>query len=174
MTTNNNNKNTTPVEYETLRGIAQYCFAHSPDRGNAAEKIEPAYKIDLMFPSQFKKERARAEELGLAVKDKNDKHPDPYVTLKSKVKEGRKPPRVVDSQRNPIPKTILIGNGSEVIVRFIPYEYGKGKVTGILQEIMVVNLVKYEPTADESARKGFLAPVQGGFVVPNQPSEPVA
>lgn len=167
-----NPKYTTPVEFETLRGIAQYCFAHAPDRGNVAEKIEPAYKIDLMLPDE--KEASRAEALGLLVKDANEKHPHNFVTLKSKVKEGRKPPRVVDSQRNPIPKTILIGNGSDVIVRFIPYEYGKGKVTGILQEIMVVNLVKYEPTAEESTRKGFLAPVQGGFVVPANSGEPVA
>lgn len=160
---NNNNKKKNVVQYEDLRGIVQYAFVHRPDSGNEEEKIAPAYKLDLMLVDP--KELKKAEALGYNIKPANDKHPHPYVICKSKVAEGRDPPKVLDSQRNPIPPTILIGNGSEVIVRTLPYGYGKGKVSAILKETMVLNLVKYVPTTEELDRKGFLPPVEGGFVV---------
>lgn len=156
-------KNKNIVKYETLRGIAQYAFLHKPDKGNEAEKIAPAYKIDVMLSDP--KELKKAEALGFTIKPANDKHPHPYVVCKSKVDENREPPKVVDTQRNVIPPKILIGNGSEVIVRVLPYGYGKGKVSAVLKETMVLNLVKYEPTTEELERKGYLPPVANGFVV---------
>lgn len=153
------------IKFETLVGLAQYAFLHAPDKGNPKHRIPPAYKIDLMLvdPEQIKK----AKSLGCTVKDPTEKHPHPYVSIKSKVKEGRKPPRVFDSARNPIPKSILVGNGSEVRVRFLPFTYGEGEMTPILQEVQVVKLVEYKPTERERETKGdFLGKVEGGFVVP--------
>lgn len=159
------------VKYEVLEGIAVYAFVHKPDRGNDKEKIAPAYKIDLCFdkPDQLKK----AKGFGLTIKDADAKHPHPYTIIKSKVDENRPPPLVVDSRRNTIPPNILIGNGSRVLVRFLPYGYGKGKVTGIFKEVMVLDLVRYEPSPEELERKGFIPPREGGFVVGAQ-EEPVA
>lgn len=160
------------VKYENLRGLAVYCFIHRPDPGNEAEKIGPAYKVDVELPN--KDELKKAKSLGLTIKDPDAKHKHPFVTVKSKVMEGRNPPLAVDTKRNPIPNTILIGNGSEIIVRFLPYGYGKGKVSAILKEIQVVNLVRYVPSQEELDRKGFLPPLEEGFVVGDEQSEPAA
>jgi len=151
------------VKYEVLSGVAQYTFIHRPDPGNKTRKIAPAYKIDLMLDKEDQVEKAKA--LGLKIKPSNEKHPMPYVTCKSKVQEGRKKPRLIDSQRNDIPETILVGNGSKVNVRFLPYGYGEGEVSAVLLEIQVVELVKYVPTAGEKERKSFLPVVEGGFDV---------
>jgi hypothetical protein len=152
------------VKYEVLSGVAQYTFIHRPDAGNPKRKIAPAYKIDLMLDNE--EQKAKATALGLKIKPADAKHPMEFVTIKSKVAENRKPPRLVDSQRNDIPPSILVGNGSKVNVRFLPWGYGEGEVTAILLEIQVVDLVKYVPTEGEKERKSFLPVVEGGFVVP--------
>jgi len=166
-----------PIKFEVLEGSAMYTFIHRPDKGNPKHRILPAYKIDLVLdtPEQLKK----AQSFGLNIKKPkgpDDKFKGPYVQIKSKVADGREPPRVIDSQRNVIPPSILVGNGSKVRVRFLPWAYGEGEVTPILQEIQVLELVRYVPTEAELARKGdYLAAVPGGFVVPGgQVEEPVA
>ena len=156
-----------PLESEILEGLAMYAKIHTPDPGNAKFRIPPAYKIDVMLsdPEQLKK----AESLNLKIKHStNENFTHPYVTFKSRVKEERKPPRVMDSQRNIIPPSVLIGNGSKVRVRFIPFAYGEGEVTAVLLDTQILELVKYEPTAKEGAdeKKGsYLGKVDGGFVV---------
>lgn len=152
-------------KFEMLEGLAMYAFVHVPDKGNVKYRIPPAYKVDLMLPDKEQEDKARA--LGLNVKSPNDKFKYPYVQIKSKTKEGRRAPRVLDSQRNPIPTSILVGNGSRVRVRFLPWGYGDGEISAILQETQVLDLVKYEPTPGEKERKGsFLEVVEGGFTVP--------
>lgn len=163
-TTVTTEKKTDLVKFEVLSGIAQYTFIHRPDGGNAKRKIAPAYKIDLMLDK--KDQKAKAKALGLNIKPADDKHPHEFVTIKSKVKEGREKPRLIDSQRNTIPENILVGNGSEVNVRFLPWGYGEGEVSAILLEIQVVKLVEYKPTEGEKERKSYLPVVEGGFVVP--------
>lgn len=153
-----------PIKSEILEGIAQYAFLHAPDKGNPKHRIPPSYKIDLMLVDEAEVKKAEAQ--GLNIKDADTKHPHNFVSIRSKVKEGRKPPRVIDSQRNPVPKEILVGNGSKVRVRYIPYHYGEGEVTPILQEVQVISLVEYKPTDGEIAKKGsFLNRVEGGFTV---------
>lgn len=155
------------VKTEVLTGLAYYAFVHKPDQGNAKRKIGPSYKVDLGLEGD---ELKKAESLGLRVKDPTDRIPLPHVTIRSKVDlekyPNRQPPRIMDSQRNIIPKTVLIGNGSQVNIRFIPLQYGEGEITPVLKDVQVVKLVKYEPTAGEIERKGqFLGKVDGGFVV---------
>lgn len=152
------------IKHEILSGLAQYAFVHQPDKGNIKRKIAPAYKIDVMFDNE--EQKAKAKALGLNVKPADEKHPHEFVTIKSKVQEGRKKPRIIDSQRNDIPETILVGNGSRVNVRFLPWGYGEGEVSAILLETQVVELVEYKPTEGEKERKSFLPVVEGGFVVP--------
>lgn len=154
------------IKHEILSGVAQYAFLHRADQGNLKRKILPAYKIDLMFNNEEQKNKAKA--LGLTIKPADDKHPMEYVTIKSKVKEGRKKPRLIDSQRNDIPESILVGNGSEVNVRFLPWGYGEGEVSAVLLEVQVVKLVEYKPTEGEKERKSYLPVIEGGFVIPNK------
>ena len=72
----------------------------------------------------------------------------------------------MDSKRNTISKETLIGNGSRVRVRYLPYKYQGGtKITPILKEVMVVNLVKYEPTLGEVERKGSYLTETEGYTV---------
>jgi len=157
-----------PIESQILEGLAMYAFVHKPDPGNAKYKIPPAYKIEVQLdkPEQLKK----AQTLGLKIREPDgEKFTFPYASFRSKVKEGRNPPRVMDSQRNLIDPKILVGNGSRVRVRFIPFEYGAGEITAVLQDTMVLDLVKYEP----SPREGFLEVVPGGYVAAST-EEPVA
>jgi hypothetical protein len=155
------------VKTEVLTGLGYYAFVHKPDQGNAKRKIGPSYKIDLVLDGD---QLTKAEKLGLNIKEATDRIPGPHVTIRSKVDTvkypDRQPPRVMDSQKNPIPKTILVGNGSKVNVRFVPLQYGENDVTPILKDIQVVELVKYVPTPGELERKGqYLNTVEGGFVV---------
>lgn len=157
-----------PIESQILEGIAMYAFVHQPDKGNAKYKIPPAYKIEVQFdkPDQLKK----AQDLGLKIREPDgEKFTFPYASFRSKVKEGRNPPRIMDSQRNPIDPKILVGNGSRVRVRFIPFEYGAGEITAVLQDTMVLELVKYEA----GPREGYLEAVPGGYVASSS-EEPVA
>lgn len=158
-----------PLQTEILEGIAVYAKVHTPDPGNSKLRIGPSYQIDVLLPdaAQLKK----AESLNLKIKQPG-KEPftHPYVSMKSKVKEGRSGPRVMDSQRNIIPPTILIGNGSKVRVRFIPFEYGEGLVTPILLDVQVIDLVKYEPKGDDDK---FLGKVEGGFSVNADPNDAI-
>jgi hypothetical protein len=152
-----------PIQAEILEGQAMYAKVHTPDEGNAKYRIGPAYKLDLMLtdPEQVKK----AESLNLKIKQPaKEPFTHPYVTLKSKVKEGRNGPRVMDSQRNIIPPSILIGNGSKVRTRFIPFSYGEGEVAAILLDVQVLELVKFEPKEKSNDSGGFLGKVEGGFV----------
>lgn len=154
------------VKTEVLSGEGYYAFVHKPDSGNEKRKIGPSYKIDVVLDEPSMK---RAKALGLRIKEATDKIPGQYVSFRSKVDPkypDRAPPKIVDSQKNPIPKTTLVGNGSIVNVRFIPFRYGEDDVTAILKDVQVVKLVAYAPTASEVERKGqFLGTVEGGFTV---------
>lgn len=161
-----NNDDKKPIKFEVLEGLATYCFIHQPDKGNPKFRIPPAYKVDLQLPDEGQLKKAKSLNLPIKSPDGN-KFKDAYVSIKSKVQEGRLPPKLVDSQGNVIPKNILVGNGSKVRVRFLPFTYGEGEVTPILQEIQVITLVPYVPTSGEMERKGsFFEKVEGGFVVP--------
>lgn len=146
----------TPVKSEILEGLAMYAFLHSPDKGNAARRIPPAYKVDLMLDT--KEAQAKAKELGLNIKRPTEKHKHPFVTIKSKVTEGRTGPTVVDSKNNVVPNTVLVGNDSRIRVRFIPFTYGEGEVTAVLQAVQVLNLVPYE-------RKAIFDEVDSGYTL---------
>lgn len=145
-----------PVKSDVLEGLAMYAFLHNPDKGNVAKRIAPSYKIDLMLHTDEAIKKAKSH--GLKVKNPTDKHKYPFVTIKSKVREGFNGPAVVDSQNNPIPDTVLVGNDSLVRVRFVPFTYGEGEVTALLQGVQVLNLVPYE-------RKSQFEAVDNGFTV---------
>lgn len=148
------------IESQVLEGLAQYAFLHAPDKGNEKRKIAPSYKISLMLVD--KDQKKKAQSLGLNIKPATDKIPHDYVDIKSRVKSDRPAPKVMDAKRNSIPPSILIGNGSRVRVRFLPYEYGEGEITAVLQETQVLDLVRYE----SGGRSEDLLPAEeSGFTV---------
>lgn len=147
--------NTTPRKSEILEGLAMYAFLHIPDKGNPARRIAPAYKIDLMLTE--KDQLKKAKDLGLKINPASEKHKYPFVKIKSKVDEKRPDgPVVVDAKNNTVPKNILVGNNSKVRVRFLPWTYGEGEITAVLQGVQVLELVAYE-------RKSPFETVEGGF-----------
>lgn len=155
-TAKKNNAAKAPVKSDILEGLAMYAFLHSPDKGNAAKRIAPSYKIDLMLHTDEAIKKAKSH--GLNVKKPTDKHQYPYVTIKTKVRDGFNGPTIVDAKNNPVPPSVLIGNNSLVRVKFIPFTYGEGEVTALLQAVQVLELVAYE-------RKPSFEAVDGGFTV---------
>ena len=87
------------------------------------------------------------EKAGLNIRDKSDDRGE-FITLKRKVqgKNGDRPaPKVVDSQNNLWDKK-LIGNGSVITVKALPYEWhyaGKSGISADLAAVQVVELVEY-------------------------------
>ena len=106
---------------------------------------EPTYCIDVELDKDTKKQ---VGNLGLIVKNKGDDRND-FVTIKRKAikKDGdpRPAPLVKDSSNNPWDNQ-LIGNGSDVNVKFSTYDWtyaGKAGVGADLMAVQVVNLVSY-------------------------------
>ena len=68
---------------------------------------------------------------------------------------------VVDSQNNPIPKSILIGNGSRAVVEMFSYEGKKGGVLR-LSGLQVLDLVPFTSNTNFKPRKtGFTVQSSG-------------
>lgn len=157
--------NNEPIKFDVLSGLAYYAFLHQPDRGNKEHNIGPRYKIDLVLDEGS---LVRAKEQGLKIKPATEKVPGAYVSIVSKVDPkfpDRKPPKIMDAKRNTIPPSVLVGNGSEVRVRYLPYVYQGNKTTPILKEVMVTKLVEYKPTEAEIARKGTYLNETDGYTV---------
>ena len=124
-----------------ISGKAHWASVLSPNT-----KYEPhKYCIDVELNEDTKQQ---AENLGLIVKNKGDDRND-FVTIKRKAikKDGdpRPAPLVKDSSNNPWDNQ-LIGNGSDVNVKFSTYDWtyaGKAGVGADLMAVQVVNLVSY-------------------------------
>jgi hypothetical protein len=120
--------------------------------------FEPAWQVDLCLDADSK---ALVEGAGLNVRNKEDERGE-FVTLKRKVqgKNGpRQAPTVVDSQNNPWDKK-LIGNGSVVTVKALPFEWnyaGKAGVSADLAAVQVVEFIEYAMDKDFDV-------VEGGYV----------
>ena len=129
--------------------------------------FEPAWQVDLCLDADTK---ALVEGAGLNVRNKEDERGE-FVTLKRKVqgKNGpRTAPTVVDSQNNPWvvedeegnSEYKLIGNGSVVTVKALPFEWnyaGKAGKSADLAAVQVVELVEYAMDKDFDV-------VEGGYI----------
>lgn len=132
-----------------LEGEAYYASVHAPNT-SAVKKFnaDPFFGINLTLEGD---QLDKAKELGLNIRDANDSIPKSFVVIKRKVKEGKTEdevrPSVVDEMQNPIPKNILIGNGSKVLCKFATYWYeaGGGGVGNTLFKVQVKDLVAYNP-----------------------------
>ena len=120
---------------------------------------EPVYSIDLELDDDTK---STIENLGLSIKNKGDGRND-FVTIKRKLykKNGdeRPAPTVKDSANNSW-NDQLIGNGSQVNVKFATYDWtyaGKSGVGADLMAVQVVDLVPYGNSNDfESIDDGYV------------------
>lgn len=122
--------------------------------------FEPSWCIDVTLDEKTKVE---LESIGLNIHNKGDERGD-FIKIKRKVmkRDGteREAPTVVDSKRNPWDNS-LIGNGSDVNVKFKVYEYEYNKKNGVsadLIAVQVVNLIPYGEDFDN---------VDDGYVVSN-------
>lgn len=142
-----------------LSGKAYFACVHTENKANGG------YSMELTVD----KETAKALHVkGVTIKDRKTgrgcQKADPndtrglFVTLKSK----KFPPEVVDAKLNPIPKNILIGNGSDVKVKasigHIENKFGKFVVLN-LNAVQVLNLIPYESNKLDGleAEEGFEA-----------------
>ena len=143
-----------------ISGIAHWAKVHKP----AIDQFNPdgIYSIDVAIDSKTKK---TLNSLGLAPRVKNDEDDrGDYIKIKRNHKKKDGPTntsvRVVDSTKNPIPDTVLIGNGSKVNVLFDVYDWtygGKKGVGASLKAVQVIDLVEYKKDTDD------LPNVDGGF-----------
>jgi hypothetical protein len=111
----------------TIRGISNWAFVHKPDK---FKNYTISVDVDDSFIEVLKtgKVKAKLEEID---PDKASEVHDPSKSFKFNFrrslerKDGSEnpPPQVVDSKKQPIPPTTLIGNGSEVVVQYSTYEY---------------------------------------------------
>ena len=93
--------------------------------------------------------------------------------MKVKRKDGslNQPPKVVDSQLNPITNT-LVGNGSKIKVSYRPFEWNFGGRSGVsagLNSVQVLELVEYNP---DGVGSEFM--VEEGYVDDNASGIPFA
>ena len=142
-----------------LKGKAYYACVHTENKTNGG------YNLELVIDKATAK---LLHEKGVTIKDrrtgKGCKVADPtdtrglFVTLKSK----KFAPAVVDSKLNPLPKSVLIGNGSDVKVKttiaHIDNKFGKFTVLN-LNAVQVLNLVPYESKKLDGLEEeeGFIA-----------------
>lgn len=134
---------TTRIETE-LRGTAFYPLLNKPDKWGK-------YKIDLVLSGD---QLEKAKEMGLALQQPKpgSAQTGTFVTIRVPVEDAKrgKLDKVPASMADGSPVTDLIGNGSDVTVKFAagPYmQKGKFGVYSILQSVVVNTLIKYTPKA---------------------------
>lgn len=104
------------------------------------------WKMDFVLQPSSIKELKEAG-IGDRVKTKIDYlEGAPFLSFKHKfVDENTKPIKVVDVQGNEWDQKKLIGNGSDVDVKFVVMDFGPGKKKGVyIRSVRVLKLVPYE------------------------------
>lgn len=133
-----------------IHGIAHWAKILGPPRDNEYTG-EREWSIDVTPDADSRK---LLKELGLNDRLREPKSGDTrtesFLSFRHREfkADGEKadPIRVVDAQTNPWTKEAngLVGNGSEVNVKFVVRDYGKGKKKGMyIRAVQVVNLVPY-------------------------------
>ena len=124
-----------------VSGTAKWASVLEPN------SMSSKYQVDIC--QLDKKTVKELENVGITVKigegDKADQ--GSYVTAKTV-----RPPRVMDSKKNPWPTDKFVGNGSKIKVSINPYEWkfqGKSGVSASLNSMMVVNFIEYTGGGDD-------------------------
>ena len=131
-----------------FRGKAQYAKVLGEPMLNY-NKDGKEWKLDLVLADKGLLAEAKKLGIGDRVKQKDDYvDGQSYMTFKQAEfkRDGtaNDPIKVTDILGNPWPKDKLIGNGSDVDVKFVVIDYGPGKKSGVyIRSIRVLKLVEY-------------------------------
>lgn len=131
-----------------FRGKAQYAKVLGEPMLNY-NKDGKEWKMDLVLADKGTLAEAKKLGIGDRVKQKDDYvDGQSYMTFKQAEfkRDGtaNDPIKVTDILGNPWPKDKLIGNGSDVDVKFVVIDYGPGKKSGVyIRSIRVLKLVEY-------------------------------
>lgn len=148
---------------QVLEGTAYWACLHTPN--TAAQKkfgADPFFGLSLGLDDEGVK---KAKAMGLNVKDATESTPMAHVDLKRKVRTDKTAeevrPDVVDDLGQDIPRSILIGNGSKVMVKSATYWYDNngGGVGAALLKVRIVDLIPYVSKDQDMETDG------GGFSV---------
>lgn len=115
------------------------------------DPTETEWSIDVTVNEDA---RATLTDLGLAdkIKNKGDERGD-FITFKRKgvKKDGERAKNitVIDKTRELWPQDELIGNGSEVAVKFIADEWEYGKKKGVRAAVLTVMVLDHVPYGED-------------------------
>ena len=152
-----------------VKGIAQWASLSKPNN------MSGKFQIDVCNLS--KEDVAQLEKQGVTnvhVEKSRDDDYEPrghYITMRSnavsKAGDNLDPPKVVDAKKQPLPRGVLVGNGSLVKVVYDPFEWtykNKAGVSAGLRIVQVIELVKFEGGSgldDLEEEEGFTGPDDG-------------
>ena len=131
-----------------FRGKAQYAKVLGEPMLNY-NKDGKEWKLDRVRADKRTLKEAKKLGIGDRIKQKDDYvDGQNYMTFKQAEfkRDGtaNDPIKVTDILDNPWPKDKLIGNGSDVDVKFVVIDYGPGKKSGVyIRSIRVLKLVEY-------------------------------
>ncbi len=152
-----------------VKGIAQWASLSKPN------DMSGKYQIDVCNLS--KGDVAQLKKQGVTNVHEEKKRDDDYeprghyITMRSnavsKAGDDLDPPKVVDAKKQPLPRGVLVGNGSVVKVVYDPFEWtykNKAGTSAGLRIVQVLELVKFEGGSgldDLEEEEGFAAPDDG-------------
>jgi hypothetical protein len=170
-----------PSQTVVLRGKTMYAkILGAPVLNYSKDGLE--WKTDLVINKNTVKE-LKAYGIQDRVKQKDEfADGEPYLSFKSSElrKDGSKnsPIEVVDITGKPWNHDVLIGNGSDVDVKFAVVDYGVGKKRGVyIRSVRVLKLVPYNkdnfaPIAEDDPFFNLIVEAQEMFDVgSNSPDE---
>lgn len=140
-----------------INGISQYAQVLGAPRNNQFDPDNRIWTIDLLVNKDTIK-KLKTEGLGWKLKKTEKeaswtpegsdyikfKRMEFFIDRKTGEKKRNKPIEVIDAQGNPWDQEILIGNGSEINVRFRTYEGFKKQTQAMIDGVQVVKHVPYE------------------------------
>jgi hypothetical protein len=206
--TNNNNT----VRTEIMEGLAMYAQVQKPstannenkfimdlllDKGGTAKAKSLGFKVKKKKPREIDAELMDQEDIEKAERYntnilafsefKDQGFGGEYITVKLQAEKGgvARSLTIIDAQKNPLPKTVLIGNGSKVKVKFIlqnketleaqgrpvpDYMKNHGAqayfIPGDSPTLQVINLVEYGDGEGSSGGGDGFDTVEGGYETP--------
>tara|TARA_R110000765_G_scaffold110186_1_gene201507 strand:- start:19627 stop:20097 length:471 start_codon:yes stop_codon:yes gene_type:complete len=127
-----------------IQGTAYWASVTQPNT-----TYEPVWSVDVGNLSAAAKKTLKADGLEDKIKNKDDEKGD-FINIKQKVnkRDGStfEPPKVVDGMKRPFDS--LIGNGSEVAVKYTAREWEYNGKAGITADLKAVQVIKHIPYGD--------------------------
>ncbi len=152
-----------------VTGIAQWASLSKPNDMSGKFQIDVC---NLSDEGVAQLEKQGVTNVHLETKRDDDYEPrGHYITMRSnavsKAGDNLDPPKVVDAKKQPLPRGVLVGNGSLVKVVYDPFEWTFKQKTGVsagLRIVQVIELVKFEGGSgldDLEEEEGFTGPDDG-------------